>query len=142
MTYNYYPKNLPLALQSGYSMSYKPAILRTTMTDGTVRQRLLNVGANAELKCSIMFGNQTEYNEFLQFYKSINYGADWFVMPVVNESATSDNNINYRLVRLQSGKYSSSLVFNNGNIVRKITITCDVDELKLHDDAWAKYYEG
>lgn len=89
-----------------------------------------------------MFGNQTEYNEFLQFYKSINYGADWFVMPVVNESATSDNNINYRLVRLQSGKYSSSLVFNNGNIVRKITITCDVDELKLHDDAWAKYYEG
>lgn len=142
MSYNYYPKTLPLALQSGYSMSYKPAILRTTMTDGTIKQRLLNVGANSELKCSIMFRNQAEYNEFVQFYKNINYGADWFVMPVVNESATTDKNINYRLVRIQSGKYSSSLVFNNGNMVRKITITCDVDELKLHDNAWTTYYEG
>lgn len=138
-TYNYYPKDLPLALQSSYSVKYAPSILRTEMTDGTVRQRLLNVGAPATLTCNILFSSQAEYAKWVTFYKTLNYGTDWFVMPCVNEDCNTENNISYRLIRIQKGAYTSSLQFNNGNIVRQISITCDVDEL-TYDSSWSNYY--
>ena len=140
--YKYYPKTLPLPLQSSYSVTYTPSVLRTTMTDGTVRQRLLNVGASSTLKCNILLRTQDEYNKFMQFYKDINYGADWFVMPVINESGSTDTAIEYRLIRMQNGKFTSTLQFNNGNAVRQVGLTCDMDELKTSDSEWINYYKG
>lgn len=141
MSYTYYPKTLPLPLQSGYSIKYAPSVLRTEMTDGTVRQRLLNVGAPATLTCSILLPTQKEYNEFMAFYKSINYGVEWFVMPLINENCDTENSIDYKLIRLQKGNFTCSLQFNNGNVCRQISITCDVDTLARSDE-WRDYYNA
>lgn len=139
MTVHYYPKNLKLPLQSGYSIKYKPSVLRTTMTDGTVRQRLLNVGANATLNCSLLLLKQNEYIEFIDFYKSINYGTEWFVMPVINEKNT-EGHINYRLVRMQNGSFNTTLQFFNGETCRKVELVLDIDEI-TSDPSWREYYE-
>ena len=39
----YYPNTLPKFLQSSYSLKRSPSVIRTTMTNGTVRQRLSNM---------------------------------------------------------------------------------------------------
>lgn len=141
MDYKYYPKTLPIALQTSYNVKYAPSVLRTTMTDGTVRQRLLNTGAPSTISCTIAINSNADYKTFTDFLASIKAGAEWFVMPVLNEDSDDITATTCRLVRLQSGKYTSSLQFYDGlKTVRHITLTLDCDELTHDDGAWARYY--
>ena len=55
---NYYPKTLPKFLQSGYTLKRSPNVLRTTMTNGTVRQRLLSKDAPHTLSVTLQFKYQ------------------------------------------------------------------------------------
>ena len=41
----FYPAELPLPLQSGYTSQHRPNMIRTQMADGYTRQRLINQGA-------------------------------------------------------------------------------------------------
>ena len=73
----YYPNTLPKFLQSSYSLKRSPSVIRTTMTNGTVRQRLLSVDAPHTLSVNLQFNNITDYQTWLNFYEnSINHGCD------------------------------------------------------------------
>ena len=84
---NYYPKTLPKFLQSGYSLKRTPSVIRTTMTNGTVRQRLLSKDAPHVLTATLQFNNLSDYQTWVDFYNDIiNYGVDWFIAPILNDS--------------------------------------------------------
>ena len=73
----YYPNTLPKFLQSSYSLKRNPSVLRTTMTNGTVRQRLLSVDAPHTLSVNLQFNNITDYQTWLNFYEnSRNHRSD------------------------------------------------------------------
>ena len=83
----YYPKTLPKFLQSGYTLKRSPNVLRTTMTNGTVRQRLLSKDAPHTLSVTLQFNNLADYQTFVAFYQNyINFGVDWFIAPILNLS--------------------------------------------------------
>lgn len=127
-------------LQNGYSEKRAPSVIRTTMTNGTVRQRLLNVGAPHTLNVSLMLHSQKEYQDFMKFYELINYGSDWFVAPILNDRSDSVKRIIARKVRIQNGAFTEKLNFASDNVVRTLTLVLDVDNVE-YDEAWSEYYE-
>ena len=133
---NYYPKTLPMFLQSGYSLKRTPSVIRTTMTNGTVRQRLLSKDAPHVLTATLQFNNLSDYQTWVDFYNDIiNYGVDWFIAPILNDRTDDDQNqIIARKVRIQNGSITEQLQFrNNVGACYKISMTLDVGgHIKLH----------
>ena len=139
---NYYPKTLPKFLQSGYSLKRTPSVIRTTITNGTVRQRLLSKDAPHTLSVSLQFNNLTDYQTWLNFYNDIiNYGVDWFIAPILNDRTDDDQNqIIARKVRIQNGSITEQLQFRNHiGACYKINMTLDVDNVEFNE-SWSNYY--
>lgn len=134
--FKFYPQDLPKALQSGYTAKHKPNMLRTTMADGYVRQRLVNQGAPDTVSAQIMM-TETQYREFLEWYKGdIQCGASWFVMPLL--STEGDQSIQYKYVRIQNGEVNAAVVTTNvrdGTIYR-LSMTLDVSNTVVDDGSW------
>ena len=139
---NYYPKTLPMFLQSGYSLKRTPSVIRTTMTNGTVRQRLLSKDAPHTLSVALQFNNLSDYQTWVDFYNDIiNYGVDWFIAPILNDRTDDDQNqIIARKVRIQNGSITEQLQFrNNVGACYKISMTLDVDNVEFNE-SWSAYY--
>ena len=134
--FKFYPQDLPKALQSGYTAKHKPNMLRTTMADGYVRQRLVNQGAPDTVSAQIMM-TESQYREFLEWYKGdIQCGASWFVMPLL--STEGDQSIQYKYVRIQNGEVNAAVVTTNvrdGTIYR-LTMTLDASNTIVDDGSW------
>lgn len=134
--FKFYPSALPRALQTGYSIKHKANMLRTQMSDGYVRQRLVNQGAPDSLSVQMIM-TELEYRTLIEWYKGdIQCGASWFVMPVL--SVDSDQHIQYRYVRIQNGEISASVVSTNptdGTIYR-VSMTLDVSNTVVDDGTW------
>lgn len=134
--FKFYPSALPRALQTGYSIKHKANMLRTQMSDGYVRQRLVNQGAPDTLSVQMIM-TELEYRTLIEWYKGdIQCGAAWFVMPVL--SVDSDQHIQYRYVRIQNGEISASVVSTNpteGTIYR-VSMTLDVSNTVVDDGTW------
>ena len=139
---NYYPKTLPKFLQSGYSLKRTPSVIRTTMTNGTVRQRLLSKDAPHTLSVTLQFNNLADYQTWVDFYNDIiNCGVDWFIAPILNDRTDDDQNqIIARKVRIQNGSITEQLQFrNNVGACYKISMTLDVDNVEFNE-SWSAYY--
>lgn len=134
--FKFYPSALPRALQTGYSIKHKANMLRTQMSDGYVRQRLVNQGAPDSLSVQMIM-TELEYKTLIEWYKGdIQCGASWFVMPVL--SVDSEQHIQYRYVRIQNGEISASVVSTNpteGTIYR-VSMTLDVSNTVVDDGTW------
>lgn len=134
--FKFYPQDLPKALQSGYTAKHKPNMLRTTMADGYVRQRLVNQGAPDTVSAQIMM-TESQYREFIEWYKGdIQCGASWFVMPLL--STEGDQSIQYKYVRIQNGEVNAAVVTTNvrdGTIYR-LSMTLDVSNTVVDDGSW------
>ena len=134
--FKFYPQDLPKALQSGYTAKHKPNMLRTTMADGYVRQRLVNQGAPDTVSAQIMM-TESQYREFMEWYKGdIQCGASWFVMPLL--SVDEEDRIQYRYCRIQNGEVNAAVVTTNvrdGTIYR-LTMTLDVSNTVVDDGSW------
>ena len=137
----YYPNTLPKFLQSGYTLKRSPNVLRTTMTNGTVRQRLLSKDAPHTLSVTLQFNNLADYQTFVAFYQNhINFGCDWFIAPILNDRLETTDPIIARKVRIQNGQITESLNFrNNIGACYKISMTLDVDNVEF-SDSWSNYY--
>lgn len=134
--FKYYPTSLPRVLQSGYSNRHKPNIIRTTMSDGYVRQRIVNQGAPDSLNVSITM-TEADYRTFLMWYKSdIRSGQDWFVMPLL--STEGDQSIQWKYVRIQGGEISANLVTTNETTgsIYKLSMVLDVSNTIVDDGSW------
>lgn len=139
---NYYPKTLPMFLQSGYSLKRTPSVIRTTMTNGTVRQRLLSKDAPHVLTATLQFNNLSDYQTWVDFYNDIiNYGVDWFIAPILNDRADiTESELIARKVRIQNGSLSEQLQFRNHiGACYKISMTLDVDNVEF-SESWSNYY--
>lgn len=134
--YKFYPSEFPKPLQSGYSSKHRPNMLRTSMSDGYVRQRLVNQGAPDTLSIQIML-NENQYKEFVSWYKGdIQCGASWFVMPLL--AVDTEGSIQYRYVRIQNGEFTASVVTtspSDGTIYR-LNMTLDVSNTVVDDGSW------
>lgn len=133
---NFYPLDLPLPLQSGYSIKRAPSVLRTTMTDGSVFQRRMRKYApmTANVTISLQGERKAEFDDFIA---KCNDGADWFVMPLL-----IGTKIEPRKVRIQSGKTNENLTFrNDGGALWQVALTLDVDEVTTQSDEWDAYYQ-
>lgn len=134
--YKFYPLEFPKPLQSGYSSKHRPNMLRTSMSDGYVRQRLVNQGAPDTLSIQIML-NENQYKEFVSWYKGdIQCGASWFVMPLL--AVDTEGSIQYRYVRIQNGEFTASVVTtspSDGTIYR-LNMTLDVSNTVVDDGSW------
>lgn len=138
----YYPKTLPKFLQSGYTLKRSPNVLRTTMTNGTVRQRLLSKDAPHTLSVTLQFNNLADYQTFVAFYQNhINFGVDWFIAPILNDRADiTESELIARKVRIQNGSLSEQLQFRNHiGACYKISMTLDVDNVEFNE-TWSNYY--
>lgn len=134
--YKFYPSEFPKPLQSGYSSKHRPNMLRTSMSDGYVRQRLVNQGAPDTLSVQIML-NENQYKRFLSWYKAdIQCGASWFVMPLL--AVDTEGSIQYRYVRIQNGEFSASVVTTNADAgtIYKIVMTLDASNTVVDDGSW------
>ena len=138
----FYPSYLPSPQQRGFNYKIKPNIIRTQMADGHVRQRLVNTGTPHELSVTFIFSDE-EYRKFMAWYrKDINYGQDWFYMPVLNEYGSTDS-----LCRIQKGELSASLnCVNNNGPLWSVQCRLDVepgiggDEVWIEPDGWDELY--
>lgn len=137
----YYPNTLPKFLQDGYTLKRSPNVLRTTMTNGTVRQRLLSKDAPHTLSVTLQFNNLADYQTFVAFYQNhINFGVDWFIAPILNDRLETTDPIIARKVRIQNGQITESLNFRNSiGACYKISMTLDVDNVEF-DQSWSEYY--
>ena len=138
--FKFYPQDLPKALQSGYTAKHKPNMLRTTMADGYVRQRLVNQGAPDTVSAQIMM-TESQYREFLEWYKGdIQCGASWFVMPLL--SVDVDSSLQYRYCRIQSGEVNAAVVTTNAKdgTIYRLTMTLDVSNTVVDDGSWEDHY--
>lgn len=137
----FYPAELPLPLQSGYTSQHRPNMIRTQMADGYTRQRLINQGAPDTVQAQLII-DETQYRDMLTWYKAdIRSGQDWFVMPLLRESA-GDSATEYRCVRMQGGEFSAAVVSTNpqrGTIYR-ISLTLDVSNTIVDDGSWEDHY--
>ena len=137
----FYPAELPLPLQSGYTSQHRPNMIRTQMADGYTRQRLINQGAPDTVQAQLII-DETQYRDMLTWYKAdIRSGQDWFVMPLLRESA-GDSATEYRCVRMQGGEFSAAVVSTNpqrGTIYR-ISLTLDVSNTIVDDGTWQDHY--
>lgn len=140
--YKFYPSELPKPLQSGYSAKHRPNMLRTNMSDGYVRQRLVNQGAPDTLSIQIML-NESQYKEFISWYKGdIQCGASWFVMPML--AVDTEDSIQYRYVRIQNGEFTASVVTtspSDGTIYR-LNMTLDASNTVVDDGSWQDHYDA
>lgn len=135
-TFKFYPAALPRALQSGYSIKHRSNILRTQMSDGYVRQRLVNQGAPDSLSVQMIM-TELEYRTLIEWYKGdIHCGADWFVMPLL--SVDTDQHIQYRYVRIQSGEINASVVSTNAadGTIYRVSMNLDVSNTVVDDGTW------
>lgn len=134
--FKYYPSSLPRALQSGYTSKHKPNMLRTSMSDGYVRQRLVNQGAPDTISVQVVM-TEIQYRQFMGWYKGdIQCGASWFVMPLL--SVDTDQSIQYRYVRIQGGEVNAAVISTNtkdGTIYR-LTMTLDASNTVVDDGSW------
>lgn len=121
-----YPSYLPGFLQSGYSLKTQPNMLRTQMSDGYTRQRVINSGKPAELSVNMSMSG-AEYNAFTDWInKNAAGGVGWFMAPVLS-SDTGDKEPQYQTVRIQNGAISAALTWRSGTETRwKISFTLDV----------------
>ena len=136
-----YPNTLPQPLQESYSADYKPSLIRTTFTDGSARQRTMirttftdgsarqrTMPYNASdfsVSCVLMLTG-AQWVDFWNFYKSLNYGSDWFTM---NLPLDNSDSVNTRTVRIKNGAIKKDLQFRNtSNFVYKVSFTLDVRE--------------
>ena len=126
MAISVYPSYLPGFLQSGYSLKTQPNMLRTQMSDGYTRQRVINSGKPAELTVNISMSG-AEYNAFMDWInKNTAGGAGWFMAPVLS-SDTSDKKPQYQMVRIQNGAISAALPWKSENETRwKISFILDL----------------
>lgn len=134
--FKFYPQDLPKALQSGYTSKHKPNMLRTTMADGYVRQRLVNQGAPDTVSAQIMM-TETQYREFIEWYKGdIQCGESWFVMPLL--SVEVDSSLQYRYCRIQNGEVNAAVVTTNASdgTIYRLTMTLDVSNTVVDDGSW------
>ena len=134
--FKFYPQDLPKALQSGYTAKHKPNMLRTTMADGYVRQRLVNQGAPDTVSAQILM-TESQYREFLEWYKGdIQCGASWFVMPLL--STEGDQSIQYKYVRIQNGEVNAAVVTTNARdgTIYRLSMTLDVSNTIVDDGSW------
>lgn len=134
--FKYYPTTLPRPLQSGYTTKHKPNMLRTTMSDGYTRQRLINQGAPDTVNIGICL-TESQYRAFLTWYKSeIRSGQDWFIMPLL--STESDEAIQYKYVRIQNGEVNAALQSTGAKVgsIYKLTMALDVSNTIVDDGSW------
>lgn len=134
--FKYWPTSLPKVLQSGYSNRHKPNVIRTTMSDGYVRQRIVNQGAPDIVTCSVCL-IESDYRKFVEWFKGhIRCGQDWFVMPLL--STEGDNAIQYKYVRIQNGEVNATLVSTGSNTgsIYKLSMTLDVSNTVVDDGSW------
>lgn len=132
----FYPLDLPLPLQSGYSIKRAPSVLRTSMTDGSVFQRRMRKYApmTANVTISLLGDKKAEFDAFMA---SCEDGASWFIMPLL-----IGTKIEPRRVRIQSGKTSESLQFrSDGGALWQVALTLDVDEVTTQSDEWDEFYK-
>lgn len=134
--FKYWPTSLPKVLQSGYSNRHKPNVIRTAMSDGYVRQRIVNQGAPDIVTCSVCL-IESDYRKFVEWFKGhIRCGQDWFVMPLL--STEGDNAIQYKYVRIQNGEVNATLVSTGSNTgsIYKLSMTLDVSNTVVDDGSW------
>lgn len=126
MAISVYPSYLPGFLQSGYSLKTQPNMLRTQMSDGYTRQRVINSGKPAELSVNMSMSG-AEYNAFTDWInKNAAGGAGWFMAPVLS-SDTGDKEPQYQTVRIQNGAISAALTWKSENETRwKINFILDL----------------
>lgn len=132
----FYPIDLPLPLQNGYSIERAPSVIRTDMSDGSVFQRRMRKYAplTASVTLSLQGENKTKFDDFIA---SIDDGAAWFVMPLLVQTK-----IEPRKVRIQKGKRRESLTFRNDRgALWSVALTLDVDEVEKQSDEWDEYYQ-
>ena len=137
----FYPAELPLPLQSGYTSQHRPNMIRTQMADGYTRQRLINQGAPDTVQAQLII-DESQYRDMLTWYKAdIRSGQDWFVMPLLRESA-GDSHIEYRYVRMQGGEFSAAVVSTNAQrgTIYRISLTLDVSNTIVDDGSWEDHY--
>lgn len=136
----FYPAHLPYPMQSGYAVKHRPNMLRTQMSDGYTRQRLVNQGAPDQVNATLLL-TAAKYRELLQWYKAdIQSGASWFVMPLL--SVDEDQELQYRYVRLQNGTLDAKLVSTSqlhGSIYQ-VSITLDASNTVVDDGSWEDHY--
>lgn len=136
----FYPSHLPYPMQSGYAVKHRPNMLRTQMSDGYTRQRLVNQGAPDQVSAALVL-TAAKYRELLQWYKGdIQSGAAWFVMPLL--SVDEDQEIQYRYVRLQNGTLDAKLISTSqthGSIYQ-VSMTLDASNTIVDDGSWEDHY--
>lgn len=139
--YKFYPSEFPKPLQSGYSSKHRPNMLRTSMSDGYVRQRLVNQGAPDAVSIQIIL-NENQYKRFLSWYKAdIQCGASWFVMPLL--AVDTDGSIQYRYVRIQNGEFTASVVSTSSSdgTIYRLNMTLDASNTTVDDGSWQDHYD-
>ena len=136
----FFPASMPKALQSGYTSKHSPNILRTQMSDGYCRQRLVNQGAPDTVSVSFVV-SETQYRDFLQWFKAdIQCGASWFVIPLL--SVDADQSLAYRYARIQNGEVTAAVVSTNQTqgTIYKVSMTLDVSNTVIDDGSWEDHY--
>ena len=136
----FFPAGMPKPLQSGYTSKHSPNILRTQMSDGYCRQRLVNQGAPDTVSVSFVV-TETQYRDFLSWFKAdIQCGASWFVMPLL--SVDSQQSVEYRCVRIQNGEVTAAVISTNQNqgTIYKLSMTLDVSNTVIDDGSWEDHY--
>lgn len=106
------------------------------MSDGYVRQRIVNQGAPDSLNVSITM-TEADYRTFLTWYKAdIRSGQDWFVMQLL--ATEGDQSIQYKYVRIQNGEVNAQLVSTSASVgsIYKLSMTLDVSNTVVDDGSW------
>lgn len=119
-----YPVELPLPLQASYQTSVNPAVKRSSMSDGWIRQRKTSSNAPDTVTVNWYFMND-EYGLFREFYYNLNEGQDWFLLRMLSHTEQGTE-VTQRVVRFQSGKYTEKLEFYDGRYLFKISATLDI----------------
>ena len=136
----FFPASMPKALQSGYTSKHSPNILRTQMSDGYCRQRLVNQGAPDTVSVSFVV-SEAQYRDFLQWFKAdIQCGASWFVIPLL--SVDANQSIAYRYARIQNGEVTAAVISTNQTqgTIYKLSMTLDVSNTVIDDGSWEDHY--
>ena len=136
----FFPASMPKALQSGYTSKHSPNILRTQMSDGYCRQRLVNQGAPDTVSVSFVV-TETQYRDFLSWFKAdIQCGAAWFVIPLL--SVDANQAIAYRYARIQNGEVTAAVISTNQSqgTIYKVSMTLDVSNTVIDDGSWEDHY--
>lgn len=136
----FFPSGMPKPLQSGYTSKHSPNILRTQMSDGYCRQRLVNQGAPDTVSVSFVV-SEVQYRDFLSWFKAdIQCGASWFVIPLL--STEGSQSIAYRYARIQNGEVTAAVVSTNQTqgTIYKVSMTLDVSNTVVDDGSWEDHY--